>query len=114
MTYPTEGVQLTFYCHARARHDGVLLYEWLLEHAKKHGIGGGSAFRAICGYGRHGVLHEEQFFELADDLAVKVEFLLDEAQARTLVDAVQACGVDAMYAIAPARFGVLGKADGPG
>jgi Uncharacterized conserved protein len=52
----------------------MLLSEWLLEQAKQHGLGGGSVFRAIAGFGRHGVLHEEQFFELADDLPVKVEF----------------------------------------
>ncbi|WP_445144181.1 DUF190 domain-containing protein [Dyella sp. Tek66A03] len=104
-----QGVQLSFYCHTRARHDGVLMYEWLLERAKKSGIGGGSAFRAMCGFGRHGVLREEQFFELADDLAVKVEFLLTEAQAQTLLEAVRACGVDAVYAIAPASFASLGK-----
>jgi hypothetical protein len=55
------------------------------------------------------VLHEEQFFELADDLAVKVEFLLTEAQAQTLLEAVRACGVDVVYAIAPASFAKLGK-----
>ncbi|WP_199097428.1 DUF190 domain-containing protein [Dyella sp. ASV21] len=104
-----QGVQLALYCHTRARHDGVLTYEWLLEMAKKQGIGGGSAFRAICGYGRHGVLREEQFFELADDLAMKVEFLLTESQAQTLLEAVRASGVDAVYAIAPASFGALGK-----
>ncbi|WP_266182980.1 DUF190 domain-containing protein [Dyella humicola] len=104
-----QGVQLSFYCHTRARHDGVLMYEWLLERAKKSGIGGGSAFRAMCGFGRHGVLREEQFFELADDLAVKVEFLVSEAQAQVLLEAVRACGVDAVYAIAPASFASLGK-----
>ena len=104
-----QGVQLSFYCHTRARHDGVLMYEWLLERAKKSGIGGGSAFRAMCGFGRHGVLREEQFFELADDLAVKVEFLLNEAQAQSLLEAVRASGVDVVYAIAPASFASLGK-----
>ncbi|MHA6202878.1 DUF190 domain-containing protein [Dyella soli] len=104
-----QGVQLSFYCHTRARHDGVLMYEWLLERARKIGIGGGSAFRAVCGFGRHGVLREEQFFELADDLAVKVEFLLTEAQAQTMLEAVRACGVDVVYAMSPASFASLGK-----
>lgn len=110
MNNPEQGVLLSFYTHARARHDGKLVYEWLLEHARKHGIGGGSAFRAICGFGRHGVLREEQFFELADDLAVKVEFLLSEAQSQALLQTVRDSGVDAVYAIASASFGLLGKA----
>ena len=103
-----HGVHLYFYCHSRAKHDGVLLSEWLLEQAKAHGLGGGSVFRAIAGFGRHGVLHEEQFFELADDLPVKIEFLLREEQAELLLQLVRNAGVDATYARSPASFAVLG------
>jgi len=104
-----QGVHLYFYCHLRAKHDGMLLSEWLLEQAKQHGLGGGSVFRAIAGFGRHGVLHEEQFFELADDLPVKVEFLLRQDQAELLLQLVRAAGVDATYAYSPASFAMLGK-----
>lgn len=103
-----QGVHLTFYCHSRTRHDGRLLSEWLLEQAKRHGLGGGSVFRAISGFGRHGVLHEEQFFELADDLPVKIEFLLLEDQAETMLQLVRDANVDATYARYPASFAVLG------
>ncbi|MEO9078944.1 MAG: DUF190 domain-containing protein [Rhodanobacter sp.] len=102
-----QGVHLTFYCHIRTKHDGMLLSEWLLEQAKKHGLGGGSVFRAIAGFGRHGVLHEEQFFELADDLPVKVEFLLHEDQAELMLQLVRQANVDATYARSPASFAVL-------
>jgi PII-like signaling protein len=104
-----HGVHLYFYCHSRAKHDGMLLSEWLLEQAKAHGLGGGSVFRAIAGFGRHGVLHEEQFFELADDLPVKVEFLLREEQVELLLQLVRNAGIDATYARSPASFAVLGK-----
>jgi len=104
-----HGVHLIFYCHLRAKHDGMLLSEWLLEQARHHGLGGGSVFRAIAGFGRHGVLHEEQFFELVDDLPVKVEFLLQKDQAELLLELVRAAGVDATYALSPADFGVLGR-----
>ncbi len=104
-----QGVHLYFYCHSRAKHDGMLLSEWLLEQAKAHGLGGGSVFRAIAGFGRHGVLHEEQFFELADDLPVRIEFLLREEQAELLLQLVRRAGVDATYAYSPASFAVLGE-----
>jgi PII-like signaling protein len=103
-----HGVHLAFYCHLRAKHDGMLLSEWLLEQAKQHGLGGGSVFRAIAGFGRHGVLHEEQFFELADDLPVKIEFLLREEQAELLLQLVRDAGVDVTYARSPASFAQLG------
>ncbi len=103
-----QGVHLTFYCHMRAKHDGMLLSEWLLEQAKKHGLGGGSVFRAIAGFGRHGVLHEETFFELADDLPVKIEFLLREEQAELMLQLVRAARVDATYARSSTSFAVVG------
>ena len=104
-----QGVHLYFYCHLRTKHDGMLLSEWLLEQARQHGLGGGSVFRAIAGFGRHGVLHEEQFFELADDLPVKIEFLLREDQAELLLQLVRTAGVDATYAYSPASFALIGK-----
>ncbi len=104
-----SGVQLSLYVHARARHQGQLLSEWLLEQARRAGIGGGSVFRAIAGYGRHGVLHEEQFFDLVDDLPVKLEFLLSAAQAESLLQQLREQRVDAVYASAPAEFGLLGS-----
>ena len=104
----TQGVYLRFFVHENRRHHGILLYEWLLEQAKKQGIPGGSAFRAIAGFGRHGVLHEQQFFELADDLPVKVEFLLQPAQAEALLQLARDAGVAAVCASAPMRFAVLG------
>lgn len=103
-----RGVQLTFYCHHHAKHEGVLLSDWLLELVRRHRLGGGSVFRAIAGFGRHGVLHEEQFFDLADDLPIKVEFLLLPDQADALLELVRAAGVNVVYAQVAASFAVLG------
>ena len=104
-----NGIFLRFYTHVHARHDGLLISEWLLELAKRNKLGGGSVFRATAGFGRHGVLHHEAFFELADDLPLKVEFLLSEAHAQTLLRLVREAGVDLVYAWSPVHFGVLGK-----
>jgi PII-like signaling protein len=60
-----QGVFLKFYVGEYREHKGILLYEWLLERAKKCGFNGGTATRAIAGFGRHGILREESFLELA-------------------------------------------------
>ena len=109
----TDGVQLRFYMHMHARHDGLLVSEWLLEQAKRHKLGGGSVFRAIAGFGRHGVLHQEAFFELADDLPVAVEFLLRDHEADALLQRVRESGVELVYARTPVRFGVLHNEETP-
>jgi PII-like signaling protein len=101
-----KGSFLRFYVHENRKHHGILLYEWLLETAKKAGIHGGSAFRAIAGYGRHGVLHEQHFFELAGDLTVEVEFLLSDDQADLLLGELRRAQVSVFYAKSPAEFGV--------
>lgn len=79
------AVCLKIYVTELHKHDGRLLYEWILEQAKAIDIPGGSVFRAIAGYGRHGRLHEETFFELGADLPVELEFVASAAEIAKLV-----------------------------
>lgn len=103
-----NGIYLCFYMHENRKIHGTLLYEWLLERAKQVGLHGGTAFKAMAGFGRHGVLHEAKFFELAGDLTVEVGFLVTEREADLLLEAVRAASVRIFYAKIPAEFGVLG------
>ena len=99
--------QLDFYVGERQHHAGMPLYEWLLEEARHMGIKGGSAFRAIAGFGRHGKLHEDTFFELAGELAVKVEFVLDDATADRLLQHVAGQRLDIFYLRCAVQAGVI-------
>jgi len=92
-----QSVYLKFYLTEKQHHDGALLYEWLLEEAKKLGVPGGSAFRAIAGFGRHGRMHEETFFELAGELPVQVEFVLDAVLADKLLGALRTHKLNLFY-----------------
>jgi PII-like signaling protein len=102
-----NGTILRFYIHEKRIHHHVALFEWLLEQAKKMGIHGGSAFRAIAGYGRHGILHEEHFFELAADMTIEVEFVVTEAEAEGLLAILKKERVSIFYARVPAEFGAI-------
>lgn len=102
-----NGCSLRFYMHESQKHRGMLLYEWLFEQAKKHGIHGGSAFMAMAGYGRHGVMHEQNFFELAGQNTVLVEFILDDAQTAAMLQVAQSDGAPLFWAKFPAEFGVI-------
>lgn len=108
MAHSESGVFLRFLVHENRRFQGLLLYDWLLRQARKLGIPGGCAFRGIAGYGRHGVLQEEHFFELAGDLPVEVRFVCSEAQAGSLLDAVEAAELSLFYVLSPTRYGVAG------
>jgi PII-like signaling protein len=103
-----KGCSLRFYMHENQKHRGMLLYEWLFEQAKQHGIPGGSAFKAMAGYGRHGVMREQTFFELAGENTVLVEFILDDAEAATMLRIVQEDGAPLFWVRFPAEFGIVG------
>lgn len=109
-----NGVYLRFYTHENRKVHGLLFYEWLLQQAKKLGIHGGTAFKAMAGFGRHGVLHEAKFFELAGDLTVEVEFMVSNEEADRVLELVRSCGLHVFYGKVPAEFGVIeGEAISP-
>ena len=111
----TEGHFLRFYVREDHRHHHAPLWEWLLEQANKMGVRGGSAFRAMAGYGRHHVLHEQHFIELAGSLVVEVEFIVNEAESRLLLQLIEREKLRIFYACIPARFGIVNPdlGDGP-
>jgi len=59
----------------------------------------------IAGYGRHGHMHEETFFELAGELAVKVEFIIDDALAEKLLERVHRQSMNIFYVKQPVQVG---------
>lgn len=102
-----QGICLKFYVSEYREHNGIILFEWLLERAKKIGIHGGTAVRAVAGFGRHGILHEENFLEITADLPVEVSFVLSEEETRRFTDLLQAENIDLFYVKFPVDYGFL-------
>ncbi|NDD59153.1 MAG: DUF190 domain-containing protein [Chlamydiae bacterium] len=103
-----KAVSLRIYTEENQQHQGVLVYEWLLEFAKKNHIKGGSVFRGIAGYGRQGILHEEHFFELGAHLPVEVVFNLAQEEAEGLLALLKKENFSLVYTLAPIELGILG------
>ena len=102
-----QGSFFRFYVHEDHRHHGRLVWEWLLEQGNKLGMRGGSVFKAMAGFGRHHVLHEARFFELAGSLTVEVEFIATQEEAQKLLDLLHQETIRLFYAYTPASFGVI-------
>jgi PII-like signaling protein len=81
-----DAVVLRIYVHHTRKRFGLMLFDWMLAQAKAMGIHGGSAFCATAGFGRHGVIHEQRFVELAADLPIVVEFIVTEQEADRILD----------------------------
>lgn len=85
----------------------MLLYEWLLNEAQRTGVKGGSVFKSVAGFGRHGLMHDESFFELAGELPIQVEFVLDKSLADNFIKALRAQKLNLFYACYPVESGYL-------
>jgi PII-like signaling protein len=104
-----DGSFLRFYVHENDRVHGQVAWEWLLRQANALGVRGGSAFRAMAGFGRDRVLHEELFFELAGTVTVEVEFVVTDDEARQLLELVTREKLRVFHARIPAHFGTTGS-----
>ena len=102
-----EGSLLRFYVHESQRVHGRPAWEWLLEQANGMGLRGGSAFRAMAGFGRHHHLQENHFFELAGTLTIEVEFVVSDEEATRLLELVKRERLRLFHAQMPARFGIV-------
>lgn len=100
-----EGVHLQFYVNEFDKHGGKAVFEWLLEFAKANGVSGGSVFKAVAGYGQHGVVHEEKFFELASEVPMRIDFFLEDAKAKTFIELLKKEEPELFYAHSKCSFG---------
>jgi len=104
-----DCVYLKFFVIENQRHGGQLLYQWLLRRASSLGLPGGSAFRAMAGFGRHHVLHEAHFYELAGELPMEVVFVASRAEADLLLADVTSAGLSLFHYMMPAQSGTTGS-----
>ena len=102
-----KGVCLTVFTSEMQKHRGQRVYEWLLEFAKGHSIHGGSAFRALAGYGRHGRMYGEHFFELASDVPIEVVFVMSSTEAEAFLLALKKEEIPLMYVLSDVEYGSL-------
>ena len=86
-----NGCFLKFYVAEKRRHHHHLAYEWLLEEAKRFGLHGGSAFRALAGF--DGSDSANTAFDFALDLAHKYGAELHVVAVARQVMAYAPCAV---------------------
>lgn len=102
-----DGMYLKFYAQENRRHGDRLLYEWIVELARKLELPGCSVFHAIAGYGHHGQMHRQAFFELQGDLPVEIVFVLTVEQADLLLSKLREAKIDLFWVRMPVEFGFL-------
>ena len=72
---PEEGYLLRIFIGESDRHDGKLLYEWIVLKAREAGLAGATVMRGMMGFGAHSRLHTFKIERLSQDLPVIVEIV---------------------------------------
>jgi uncharacterized protein len=75
MMLPSEGYLLRIFIGESDRHDGKLLYEWLVLTAREEGLAGATVIRGMMGFGAHSRLHTFKIERLSQDLPIIVEIV---------------------------------------
>jgi PII-like signaling protein len=79
MNLPSEGQLLRIFLGESDKHDGMPLYEWLVQEARRHGLAGATVLRGIEGFGGHSRIHTAKILQLSEDLPIVVE-IVDTAE----------------------------------
>lgn len=98
------GVLLRIFVSETDKHDGVSLYEWLIDQANRNGLAGATATRGIAGYGAHHRVHSAKILRLSLELPVVVEIIDTEENVRRFADLVGPAILEGLISIEPVEF----------
>ena len=75
MMLPAEGFLLRIFIGESDRHDGKLLYEWIVLRAREEGLAGATVMRGMMGFGAHSRMHTFKIERLSQDLPIIIEIV---------------------------------------
>jgi PII-like signaling protein len=75
MKLPEEAELLRIFLGESDQLHGRLLYEVIVEEARKRGMAGATVLRGIMGFGAHSRMHTAKILRLSEDLPVIIEIV---------------------------------------
>src|SRR5437879_13061399 len=75
MMLPEDGYLLRIFIGESERHDGKLLYEWIVLTAREEELAGATVMRGMMGFGAHSRMHTFKIERLSQDLPIIVEIV---------------------------------------
>jgi PII-like signaling protein len=88
MMLPQDGCLLRIFIGESDRHEGKLLYEWIVLKAREMGLAGATVLRGIMGFGAHSRLHTFRILRLSEDLPVVIEIVDTREKIEKFLDLI--------------------------
>ena len=111
---PQEGCLLRIFIGESDRHEGKLLYEWIVLKAREAGLAGATVLRGIMGFGAHSRLHTVRILRLSEDLPVVVEIVDTREKIERFLDLVDHVVPEGMATLEKATGHFYRSGEGPG
>lgn len=90
MVLPQEGCLLRIFIGENDRHEGRLLYEWLVTESRKRGLAGATVLRGVMGFGANSkVIHTAKILRLSEDLPIVVEIVDTREKLEAFLDDIE-------------------------
>jgi PII-like signaling protein len=70
-----EGVLVRIFIGDSDRHEGIPLYEAVVQRARERGLAGATVFRGFEGFGAHSLVHTSRILRLSEDLPIVIEIV---------------------------------------
>lgn len=75
MKQETQGILVRIFIGESDRHNGLALYEAIVQEARRRNMAGATVLRGIMGFGASSRLHTTKILRLSEDLPVVVEIV---------------------------------------
>ncbi len=75
MMLPEEGQLLRIFIGENDKHEGMPLFEWIVQKAREEGLAGATVLRGLEGFGAHSRVHTAKILRLSSDLPLVVEIV---------------------------------------
>jgi uncharacterized protein len=70
-----DGILVRIFIGDSDRHEGMPLYEAVVQKAREKGLAGATVFRGFEGFGAHSLVHTSRILRLSEDLPILIEIV---------------------------------------
>jgi len=104
MRLPEQGCLLRIMIGESARHEGTLLYEWIVLQAREFGLAGATVLRGMMGYGASSRIKTSKILRLSEDLPIVIEIVDTEEKLEKFLTHIDPVISDGLATMEPARI----------
>ncbi len=99
MIIPKEGSLLRIFIGEDDKHEGMPLFEWIIQKARKHNLAGATVLRGLEGFGAHSRVHTAKILRLSSDLPIVIEIVDAKEKIESFIPVIDTAITEGMVTV---------------